>query len=105
MEISKPRTKSEYDELVNGGLVLVKYSADWCNPCKVLTKTIEKMPDLCGFNVVEIDCEEDAFIDLCEESRIRNLPTLIFYKDGKELGRNSGTMTAEQLLDRTKSLL
>ena len=101
------KTRSQHDEFVaSNKLAIVKYSASWCNPCKTLGKVLSEMSDeeLSGFRVADLDCEEDEFIHLCDESKIRNLPTLFFYVDGNLVKRVSGTQTKAGIMNTTSEL-
>ena len=74
---------------------LLKFSANWCNPCKQMTKELHKTP-LQGVDVEEIDVEQSD--DMIEIYNISNLPTLILKdEDGKVLWRHTGYMTIQQI--------
>lgn len=91
----KLTTRKEHDELINDNkFVIIKYSAEWCKPCSALAKTIDEMTseELHGFKVGDVDCESDEFLTLCEESKVRNLPTLLLYVDGNVVERSSGAI-------------
>ena len=83
-------------EEINKTNSIVKIGTEFCGPCKVVEgnlKTIEAdYPDL---EFYLVDAEEAE--DLVEELGIRNVPTLIHYKDGIEVGRSVGMRTVEQL--------
>ena len=101
-------TRSQHDDFIKDNkTAIVKYSASWCNPCKTLSKVLSEMSDdeLNGFKVADLDCEEDEFFGLCEENKIKNLPTLIFYVDGVQVKRTSGTQTKSGLAEITSELL
>ena len=72
---------------------ILKFSAEWCQPCKTLAKTMASL-DL-GVPVEEIDIDQND--QLTAEYKIRGVPTLILIRDGKEVARTSGTKTADQL--------
>jgi thioredoxin 1 len=72
---------------------LLKFSASWCGPCKMLSKVIEGT-DL-GVPIKEIDIDEQ--FELANTYQIRNVPTLVLLEDGKEIKRKSGVMQATQL--------
>lgn len=72
---------------------LLKFSAGWCNPCKMLSKTMSNL-DL-GIKIVEIDIDEQ--LDLVSQYQIRSVPTLVLVQDDIEIKRQTGAMTASQL--------
>jgi thioredoxin 1 len=87
-EISKLEVKS-FEEIIKDGFVVVKFFATWCGPCKmmvpILKEVSETMPDL---KIYKYDV--DVFRELAVSNNVRSIPTIIIYKDGKELDRKSG---------------
>ena len=74
---------------------VLKFSATWCAPCKILSKTIESAGDL-GIKITEIDIDEQ--IALSAKYDIRSVPTMIMLDDdGYQLKRKSGVMNLQQL--------
>lgn len=75
---------------------ILKFYADWCNPCKVLANNIDKFkeshPEI---EFVSINVEEDE--DLAEKYGIRNLPVLVKLDNGSEVSRNVGILTVPGL--------
>ena len=75
------------------GKVLLKFSASWCGPCKMLSKVIEGVE--LNLPVIEIDIDEQ--FELSNMYQIRNVPTLVLLDNGEEVKRKSGVMQAAQL--------
>lgn len=71
---------------------VLKFSATWCGPCKVLAVTLKDAAE-----VTSIDVEQD--IETARKYNIRNVPTLVFLKDGVEIHRVSGSMPLQQYKD------
>lgn len=68
-----------------------KYWAEWCGPCKVLAPIIqniknEYMPKGVKFQDINIDNEPEP----AQNNMVRSIPTVIIYKDGKEMSRHMG---------------
>lgn len=79
---------------------LLKFSASWCGPCKMLGKTIGAMKDKPEViqNVVEIDVDEDPVA--AAKYGIRGVPTLILVDDnGNEIKRVTGALGTDKLLE------
>jgi thiol-disulfide isomerase/thioredoxin len=74
-----------------------KFGASWCGPCTVVSKQLE------GLEVEHIDIDNDVD-GLVKESNIRNVPTLIFYKDDVEVDRHIGLITRKAYLERVDKL-
>lgn len=79
-------TKDTYFECIKKGAVIVKIGADWCPDCKRIEPIMEALQneykDTIQFFSVNFSNEEE----LKDTLNIRRIPTLIFYKDGNEVG-------------------
>ena len=77
--------------------VLVDYYATWCGPCKALAPNIERVAAAHpgALRVLKVDI--DAVPELAQRSRVREVPTLHFYRDGRKVGALSGFRTAAAL--------
>ena len=73
--------------------VLVDFYANWCGPCKMLAPILEKVDS--NLKVVKVDV--DAFEKLAKEYGIMSIPTLILFENGKEIKRNIGFISKEQI--------
>ena len=70
-------------------LILVDFFATWCGPCQMLAPVLEKLSSSDNsFDIVKIDI--DSNIDLAVKYNIDVVPTLVIFKDGKELDRTMG---------------
>ena len=105
-ESIKTINQEQFDELVLNAdkPVLVDFYADWCGPCKILSPTIEelaqdkKYSDKYYFYKVNVDT---AF-NISERYSIQYIPTIIIFKDGEEITRNSGVVEKDYVVDMLK---
>ena len=77
---------------------VLKFSASWCGPCRVLAQTLADVE-----GITNIDIEKDQ--ETARKYGIRSVPTLVFLKDGKEVHRQSGNMPLsmyENILNEVK---
>lgn len=68
---------------------VLKFSASWCTPCKVLAATLK---DVEGITSIDVDADRDKAI----EYNVRSVPTLVFVKDGQEVERTKGIISLAQ---------
>ena len=80
-------------------LRVVKLSAPWCGPCKVLGATISGLDkDKIGTTLfAEIDIDTDETEEVGVECHVRGVPVLIYYKGGKEVYRSVGAVSADDI--------
>jgi thioredoxin 1 len=75
---------------------VLKFSASWCTPCKVLSATLK---DVEGLKEIDIDQNRE----LTAQYTVRSVPTLIFLQDGKEVERTTGSIPLaryEEIINR-----
>lgn len=75
-------------------MTILKFFGEWCNPCKVLSKTMQEA----GINHQAIDIDENE--ELVAKYQIKSVPTVVIVDEyGEEVGRFMGPKTKEQLLE------
>ena len=79
------------------GIVLVDFWAPWCVPCKVLAPAIDSIAQEHGGRVKVAKANVDDSPDLATELSIFNIPTIVFFKSGKEHSRLVGVNTKEAI--------
>lgn len=73
---------------------ILKFYADWCNPCKQQTKILEEM----SLDVTPINIEDDDSGELVEKYNIMSVPVIVFLNDeGEEIKRFVGLTTRNAL--------
>lgn len=77
--------------------VLVEFWADWCSPCHMLAPIMEEIAgEFAGkIQVARLDLETNQGIG--ESLKVRSIPTLILFKDGKEIERSIGFKSGDDL--------
>lgn len=84
------------DVINSNKLVLVDFFATWCGPCQMLAPVLEELSNSDNsFNIVKIDI--DSNMDLAVKYDIEAVPTLVIFKNGKELDRTMGFLDYTEL--------
>ena len=77
--------------------VLVDFYAEWCGPCRVMKPTLLDVAERMGESATVLSIDIDKEQELAERFRIQSVPTLIIFKQGKQLWRQSGVISANAL--------
>lgn len=85
--------------------VLVDFSATWCQPCKVLAPTIDTVAKEYSGKLSVFKVDIDASPDAAAHFGIRGVPTVIFFKDGREVDRFVGNQDLRAVKERVEKVL
>jgi thioredoxin 1 len=78
-------------------LLLVYFSAEWCGPCKMMPPILQEVKKNIGNEITIIKMDVDRNPQTARQYGIQSVPTLILFKKGKVLWRQSGVVQASQL--------
>jgi len=93
------REEFENNVLKSEKLVLVDFFATWCGPCQMLAPILEELSkENNEFEVVKIDIDQER--ELAIENEIEFVPTVVIYKNGKEIDRMTGVMDKTEILEK-----
>lgn len=96
--------KSSFSEIINDEKpVLVDFFADWCGPCKMLAPILKDAKAELGEMVKIVKIDVDKNQPLAEKYQVRGVPTLILFKNGQQLWRQSGVLQKHELVQLVKS--
>lgn len=97
---------SSFSEIINQDKpVLIDFYATWCGPCKALAPVSKQVKDsvVDTASVLKIDIDKNQA--LATKLNVRGVPTLILYKNGKQVWRQSGVVSKDDILNQINNVL
>lgn len=96
--------KSSFFDIIQSETpVLVDFFATWCGPCKTLGPILEQVKDELGDQVKIVKIDVDKNQPLAAQYNVRGVPTMILYKAGKQVWRQSGVVEKNAIIDVVKT--
>ena len=94
-------TSENFDSLKNGNLPLVvDFWAEWCGPCKMISPIISQLAEEYDGRLVVGKCNVEESDELAAEYGIRNIPTLLFFKNGQLVDKFVGAANKVKLQEK-----
>ena len=99
-ELLKEVSDSSFEKEVLGSdkPVLVDFWAEWCAPCRMLAPTVEAVAEHYGDNASVVKLNVDDNPSTAQRYGIKGIPTLILFRDGKEVERVVGATSKESIM-------
>ncbi|MBO4813657.1 MAG: thioredoxin [Muribaculaceae bacterium] len=94
-----------YQEIESGKPVVIDFWAPWCGPCKHIAPIVDELAQEYDGKVLIGKYNVDEGADFLAEYNIRNIPTILFFKDGKLYDRSVGSTSKENLVQMVDKLL
>ncbi len=98
-------SEKQFEEKINSKLAIVDFFADWCMPCLIMAPVIEELNEKFKGKIEFAKVNVDENKELASKFNIMSIPTLIVFKQGKEIERITGALPPEQLEEKLSSLL
>ena len=98
-------TDLNFNQQIKKGIVLVDFWASWCAPCKMMAPILNDVADVLtdGKTVGKVNVEVARAVSA--KYNIRSIPTMVLFKDGKEINRFVGIKTKEFLLKEMNGVM
>ena len=88
----------QFKEIINSGqLVLVDFFATWCVPCQRMHPVLEQLKEQVGDNIRILKLDVDKNQSLSAAYRVQSVPTLMLFRNGEVLWRQSGALGLNEL--------
>ncbi|MBP6758842.1 MAG: thioredoxin [Flavobacterium sp.] len=78
--------------------VLIDFFATWCGPCKMLAPVLKEVKDSLGERITILKIDVDKNQALSSKYQVRGVPTMILFQNGKQLWRQSGVLSKEEII-------
>ncbi len=99
-------TDKNFEELVNSGKPMVlDFWAEWCGPCRMVAPIIDDLAKEYDGQVTVGKMDVDNNNDVVAQFGVRNIPTVLFFKDGKVVDKQVGAAQKSAFIEKVESLL
>ena len=95
---------SKFNDIIKGYTpVLIDFSAEWCQPCKMMPPILKEVKKQLGGRIRILKVDVDRNPAIAQKYQIRNVPTLMVFKNGNVVFRKAGVIPAPQLVQMLQS--
>jgi thioredoxin 1 len=98
---------SNFDEVVvkSSKPVMVDFWAEWCGPCRMIAPIIEEISKEYSERALVVKCDVDNSPGVAAKFGIRNIPTVLYFKDGKVADKQVGAVPKNNFVSKLNALL
>ena len=104
MELKHVNSENFESEVNSGKVTLVDFFATWCGPCKMLGPVLEQVADEVKDKVNIVKLDIDGSMDIAKQFGVMSVPTMVIFKDGKEVDRIVGLRQKSQIVDALNNI-
>lgn len=100
-------TTENFDNVVMNSdkLVVLDFWAEWCGPCRMISSSLEEISNEYSDKVVVAKCNVDEHPQIAAKFSIRNIPTVIFFKNKLAVDKMVGAMPKSSFVNKINTLL
>lgn len=89
-------TKENFNDTINASeLVVIKFGAEWCNPCKAMHPTLKALEEETDVTVGDVNADVES--ELCQQFGIRSIPAIFYFRNGVQFEKSVGSQSLQQL--------
>jgi len=98
---------TNFDEIVikSEKPVLVDFWAEWCGPCRMVAPIVEEISNEYADKALVVKCDVDSSPGVSAKYGIRNIPTILFFKDGKIADKQVGAVPKSNFIAKLNALI
>ena len=90
---------ANFSDIINSDKpVLVDFFATWCGPCQMLAPVLKQVKDQLGEQITILKIDVDKNQQLASQYQVRGVPTMLLFKNGKQLWRQSGVLSKDEIV-------
>ena len=100
-------TSANFDSYLNESnkLIIIDFWAEWCGPCRLIAPIIKELSEEYGDKAIFGKVDVDQEVELATKYGIRNIPTVLFIKNGKVIDKIVGALPKSKFVEKINSLL
>ncbi len=98
----KHLTANTFNQYVKGGICIVDFWAEWCMPCKLMMPVLNELAEKTNYKIYKVNVDQQQA--LAARFRIKSIPSLLIFKNGKEVKRIIGVKNKEYILKEIEKL-
>lgn len=92
--------KSSFNNIIHSETpVLVDFHANWCGPCKMLAPILKDVKSELGERIKIIKIDVDKNQSLASKYQVKGVPTMLIFKNGQQVWRQSGVLQKNQIVE------
>ena len=100
----KNLTDKNFNHQVSKGICLVDFWASWCMPCKMMAPVLNELAEEVGDKVAVCKVNIEDYQSVAQKHSVRNIPTLLIFRNGKEVDRLVGIKSKDFLINKLNML-
>ncbi len=99
-------TQSNYEEIISSQkLVVIDFWAEWCGPCRMVSPIIDELAEEYKDKAIICKCDVDSEDDIVSNYSVRNIPTVVFLKNGQVVDKQVGAATKSAFVEKIEKNL